>query len=137
MTQIDLPTAYDMIYRIVYGAKMNGADLIVTLCPMCQLNLDAYQGDVNSFFKTDFHMPILYFTQLVGLAFGFDPDSLGVGREFVASKDTLAKIGAIASAAPSSVDGETAKPAAAAPKPKRVKREGLPMPRMPGREGDD
>jgi heterodisulfide reductase subunit B2 len=137
MTQIDLPTAYDMIYRIVQGAKLNGADLIVTLCPMCQLNLDAYQGDVNAFFKTDFHMPILYFTQLVGLAFGFDPEALGIGREFVASKETLAKIGAIASGAASSVDGETAKPVAAAAKPKRVKREGLPMPRMPGREGDD
>ena len=134
MTQIDLPTAYDLIYRIVYGAKVNGADLIVTLCPMCQLNLDAYQGDVNAYFKTDFHMPILYFTQLVGLAFGFDPEALGIGREFVASKETLAKIGAIAAGAASPAEGETAKPPA---KPRRVKREGLPMPRMPGREGDD
>jgi heterodisulfide reductase subunit B len=129
MTQIDMPTAFELIRRLVYGAKINGADVIVTLCPMCQLNLDAYQSDVNRFFKTDYKVPILYFTQLVGLALGIDVETLGIGREFVASKATLAKIGAIAAA-------EQADTSAPAPKPKRVKREGLPMPRMPGREGD-
>ena len=133
MTQIDLQTAYEMIRRLLHGAADSGADLIVATCPMCHLNLDAYQGDVNHYFKTDFHLPILYFTQLVGLAFGFDVEELGIGREFVASKDTLAKIGAIAA---TPADGEK-QPVAAAAKPKRAKREGLPMPRMPGREGDD
>lgn len=135
MTQIDLPTAYELIRRLVHGAASAGADMIVTVCPMCQLNLDAYQGDANRFFKTDYHIPVLYFTQLVGLAFGLDVETLGIGREFVASKETLAKIGAIASVAAGSAVGE--KPAeAVAAKPKRAKREGLPMPRMPGREGD-
>ena len=135
MSQISEAQSYELIRRLLQSAVEYESDLILCMCPMCQLNLDAYQGDVNTFFKTDFHMPILYFTQLVGLAFGFDPEALGIGREFVASKETLAKIGAIAAGETSLADGEKA-PAAPA-KPKRVKREGLPMPRMPGREGDD
>jgi heterodisulfide reductase subunit B len=133
MTQIELPIAYELIRRLVRSATINGADLMVTTCPMCQLNLDAYQGDVNRYFKTDFHMPVLYFTQLIGLALGIDVESLGIGREFVGSTETLAKIGAIASGEIASAAGSKR----SAAKPKRVKREGLPMPRMPGSEGDD
>ncbi|MBK6710246.1 MAG: hypothetical protein IPG51_07920 [Chloroflexi bacterium] len=47
MTQISQPVAFEMIRRLVYGATQYKADLMVTLCPMCQLNLDAYQGEVN------------------------------------------------------------------------------------------
>ena len=37
---------------------------------MCQLNLDVFQGAMNRFFKTAYHVPVLYFTQMMGLAFG-------------------------------------------------------------------
>ena len=55
---------------MVKGAADYQADLIVTVCPMCQLNLDAFQGAMNRYFKTTYHMPILYFTQMMGLASG-------------------------------------------------------------------
>jgi heterodisulfide reductase subunit B len=60
---------------------------------MCQMNLDAFQGDMNKHFGTKYHMPVLYFTQLIGLAFGHDPKELGIGKEFVDSTEALAKIG--------------------------------------------
>jgi heterodisulfide reductase subunit B len=60
---------------------------------MCQLNLDAYQHEVNKLFKTNFNIPILYFTQLIGLAFGHSAEELGLGKEFVKSNEALAKIG--------------------------------------------
>ena len=93
MTQISPPVAYEMIRRLVSGADHYRADVMVTLCPMCQLNLDAYQGDMNNHYKTDYHMPVLYFTQLMGLAFGHDPAELGLGKEFVSARDALARIG--------------------------------------------
>jgi heterodisulfide reductase subunit B2 len=41
---------------------------------MCQLNLDAFQGAMNRYFKTAYQVPVLYFTQMMGLAFGLEPE---------------------------------------------------------------
>lgn len=128
MTQIDLPVAYELIRRLIHGAAQHQADVIVTLCPMCQLNLDAYQVEVNRYFKTDFHVPVLYFTQLVGLAFGFTPEAMGIGKEFVDARPALSRIGVEAPAP----DGAEA---SRKPARRREPKEGLPMPRMSGREG--
>lgn len=93
MTQISADTAYELLRRLLQSANEVKADAIVTVCPMCQLNLDAYQTNVNSHFGTDFNLPILYFTQMIGLALGFEPKALGLGREIVSAKDALSKIG--------------------------------------------
>jgi len=126
MTQISPDVAYELIRRLIHGADQYRADIMITLCPMCQLNLDAYQGDMNQYFKTSYHMPVLYFTQLIGLAFGYEPAELGIGREFVSAGDALAKIGV---ELPESVEE----------KPKRKRRRkkddpSLPMPIMPDDE---
>jgi heterodisulfide reductase subunit B2 len=120
MTQISADTAYELIRRLLKSAQDYEADVIVTACPMCQLNLDAYQSQVNRHFGTDFHLPVLYFTQMIGLALGMTPASLGLGREIVSAEAALAKIGA---AVP--------EPEAAAPRRKRAET-GLPMPRRRG-----
>lgn len=120
MTQISAETAYGLIRRLLEDAHKHGADAIVTICPMCQLNLDAYQSQVNQHFGTDFKIPVLYFTQMIGLAMGIEPALLGIGREFVSADAALARVGAIE------------EPADARPrKGKRVKDKSLPMPRMP------
>ncbi len=100
MTQISEEVALELIRRLLKNASDYGADTIVTLCPMCQLNLDAYQKHVNNFFGTNYSIPILYFTQLMGLAFGIPPKELGFGKELVDAKLTLAKITAEAPQAP-------------------------------------
>jgi heterodisulfide reductase subunit B len=127
MTQIGPSTAFELIRRLVHAADQYHADLMATVCPMCQLNVDAYQGEMNRHFNTDYHMPIIFFTQLMGLAFGKDPLELGFGKEFVDTRPALAKIGVEVPPPPA---GEAPAP----PKPKRAKKEGLPMPRMPGEE---
>jgi len=93
MAQISAPTAYDLIGKLIGAAVKAGADAIVTICPMCQLNLDAYQTQVNRHLGTDFKMPILYFTQMIGLAMGMKPADLGFGQELVSGKPMLAKVG--------------------------------------------
>jgi heterodisulfide reductase subunit B len=118
MTQISAAIALEMIRQLLQNAADVEADAIVTLCPMCQLNLDAYQSDVNKQFKTKFNIPILYFTQLMGLAFGLGAKELGLGKEFVDSRPALAKIGV-----------ELPEPEAA-PKKSRRDDKSLPMPKM-------
>lgn len=93
MTQISEPVAMDLIRRLLQNAADYEADIIVTLCPMCQLNLDAYQESVNNYFGTNFHIPVLYFTQMMGLAFNIPATELGIGKEFVDPQPALSKIG--------------------------------------------
>jgi heterodisulfide reductase subunit B len=95
MTQISEPEAFELIRRLLYSADEYKADVIACMCPMCQLNLDAYQGRVNNYFNTDFNLPILYFTQLIGLAFGMSGKDMGMGKELVAAGPVLsAKVSA-------------------------------------------
>jgi heterodisulfide reductase subunit B len=70
--------ALGLIRKLLDNAIENGAQCIVTCCPLCQLNLDAYQGRVNSEFKTKFNMPVLFIWQLIGLALGIDNKYLGL-----------------------------------------------------------
>lgn len=130
MTQINVPVAFELIRRLVHGADQYRADIIVTLCPMCQLNLDAYQADMNHYFRTDYRIPVLYFTQLMGLAFGIEPEALGIGKEFVDARPALSRIGVELPAA------ETPEAEAApAKRPRKSKEpEGLPMPKMPNNQ---
>lgn len=118
MTQIGPETAFELIRRLIASADEHQADAVVTVCPMCQLNLDAYQGEMNQFFKTNYHMPILFFTQLMGLAFGIEPKELGFGLELVSARNVLEAIGVKA-------------PPETPPAPPRRPRkpEGLPMPK--------
>jgi succinate dehydrogenase / fumarate reductase cytochrome b subunit len=63
--------------------KHAGADCIVTPCPLCQMQLDAYQPDAQKRFKEDITMPILHLPQLIGLALGFEPEELAIQRHVV------------------------------------------------------
>lgn len=119
MTQISPSTAFELIRRLVHAADQYKADVMVTLCPMCQMNLDAYQNETNQHFHTNYHMPILFFTQLMGLAFGKDPKELGFGKELVNAKHALSRIGIELPATEPEGRG------------KKVKKTGLPMPTMP------
>lgn len=75
--------ALSMVRNLLQSAVDSQAAVIATACPMCQVNLECYQQQVNQEFGTNFSMPILYFTQLVGLAMGILPKKLGFGKEFV------------------------------------------------------
>jgi heterodisulfide reductase subunit B len=100
MTQISENQSFELIRRLLDSAVDRQADMILCMCPMCQLNLDAYQGRVASHFRTDFNMPIVFFTQVLGLALGLEPKELGFGKEIVRAEPVLrAKLQPAASAA--------------------------------------
>jgi len=92
MTQISEVTALEMIHKIIKNAAESGADAIVTICPMCQLNLDAYQDAANKYFNTNYKVPVLFFTQVIGLALGLSPNQLGFGYEFIDAMPIIQKI---------------------------------------------
>ena len=60
MTQISEPQAFELIRRLLQSAQDYHADMILCMCPMCRLNLDGYQAQVNGRFRTPFNLPILY-----------------------------------------------------------------------------
>ncbi len=117
MPQISPDTAFELIRRLLAAADQYKADVIATICPMCQMNLDAYQGEANRHFGTKYHVPVVFFTQLVGLALGLEAEELGFGTELVRADKALARIGV-----------QAPPPQEPAPRRRRRKKEGLPMP---------
>jgi len=79
-------TGLPLSYHLIEDAIKRGADVIATVCPLCQFNLDAYQGDMKNRFrpnKPERKMPVVYMTQLLGLALGAKPEKLGMQRNIV------------------------------------------------------
>jgi heterodisulfide reductase subunit B len=81
--------ALSLVRDLLQSAVDSEADVIATACPMCQTNLECYQMTVNREFGTDFSIPIMYFTQLLGLSMGLPPKKLGIGTEFVSADRIL------------------------------------------------
>jgi heterodisulfide reductase subunit B len=82
--------AFSLVRKLLQGAVDAKADVIATACPLCQINLECYQTAINREFDTDFKVPVVYFTQLLGMALGLSPKEAGIGKEFVAPKRVLA-----------------------------------------------
>ncbi len=84
--------ALSMVYTLLQSAVEREAKVIATACPLCQVNLECYQNQVNQEYGTRFSMPVMYFTQLIGLAFGIPTKRLGIGAELVSVTDVLSYI---------------------------------------------
>jgi len=82
-----------LTHDILSVAKRAGANCIVTACPLCQGNLDMRQPDIAKKYGETFDMPIFYFTQLMGLAFGIPADFLGLKKLLVEPDAVLALVG--------------------------------------------
>jgi succinate dehydrogenase / fumarate reductase cytochrome b subunit len=70
-----------------------GADCLVTPCPLCHLNLDSRQPEVEKVVGRKLGLPVLHLPQLVALAVGIEPDKLGLDRHIVSTKSVLEKLG--------------------------------------------
>jgi heterodisulfide reductase subunit B len=78
---------------ILEMAKSSGADCIAVSCPMCQVNLDLRQQDIKKQMGNDYQMPIVYITQLLGIALGISSKKLGFNKLIVPAKSVLEKVG--------------------------------------------
>ena len=85
--------------RILELATRMEADCIAVCCPLCQMNLDLRQKQAGSAMGSKFDMPVLYYSQLMGLAFDVSERRLGLDKLVVYPKRLLAKIKALNTAA--------------------------------------
>ncbi len=74
------------------GAKEAGADVVVTPCPLCHLNLDAYQPEIESQFDRKIGLPVLHIPQLVALAMGATAEELKLKTHIVRPIGKLAEV---------------------------------------------
>ncbi|HPJ30149.1 MAG TPA: CoB--CoM heterodisulfide reductase iron-sulfur subunit B family protein [Methanothrix sp.] len=87
--------AAETLIRILRNAKESGADFVVALCPLCHLMLDANQPLLEKKFGEEIDLPILYVTQMAGLALGLRPEELGMEMNSVSTRPVLEKLAAI------------------------------------------
>jgi len=88
---------------IIDDARRAGADALLVACPMCHANLDFRQVARAEDGGT---LPVLYLTQLVGLALGIDPETLGMHRHFVDTSPLMAELAERAASAQAAADAK-------------------------------
>ena len=88
-----LDIALDLSHKILENAVDVGADIIATACPLCHANLDVFQKQIKDEYSEDFDMPVVYFTQLMGVAYGLDAKTLGMDKHFTDSIGLLKEKG--------------------------------------------
>lgn len=84
--------ALRLCHELLVAARQYEADVIVAACPLCEMNLEGYQARVNKTYGTDFNIPVMFFTQLAGLALGADPKQLAIDKQVVSCAPVLAAI---------------------------------------------
>ena len=94
---INEPNSLKMVATHTTDAKAHGADIMVTPCPLCHLNLDGMQTKAASQEDTSIDLPILHLPQLLGLAIGMAPQSLGLSRNLVSPDTALQKLAGMVS----------------------------------------
>ncbi|MBW4643281.1 MAG: CoB--CoM heterodisulfide reductase iron-sulfur subunit B family protein [Goleter apudmare HA4340-LM2] len=85
--------SFQMAGKHIQEAIANGADCLVTPCPLCHLNLDSRQPEVAKVIGEPLGLPVLHLPQLIALALGVSPTELGLERHIVSTKPVLEKLG--------------------------------------------
>lgn len=85
--------SFKMAGMHIQEAIAANADCIVTPCPLCHLNLDSRQPEVEKVIGQTLGLPVLHLPQLVALALGVSPKELGLDRHIVSTRPVLAKLG--------------------------------------------
>ncbi len=73
----------ELVKGILEAAHDNGADMIVTPCPLCQMNAEVYQDQINATHGTNFNMPVVYYSQLMSVAYGKNAGEAGLDGQII------------------------------------------------------
>jgi heterodisulfide reductase subunit B len=91
----DSETSNNLMARIMKDAVARGANCFVVTCPMCQLNMDAFQDQFCEEHGIQERLPVYFLTELIGLAMGMDVEELQIDRHFVESTMLLEGVGSV------------------------------------------
>ncbi|MGE5647539.1 MAG: CoB--CoM heterodisulfide reductase iron-sulfur subunit B family protein [Acidobacteriota bacterium] len=83
LTMANEESVLELSHKILSNAAAHGANCVVVACPMCHVNLDMKQEDIERRFSVRHDMTIYYLSDLVGMALGLSDDALGINRHFV------------------------------------------------------
>jgi heterodisulfide reductase subunit B len=84
--------AFDLTKALLDEAKSLNADCIVLACPLCATNLELRQPDIEKKYNVSYNLPVLYITEIIGLALGMKPGKLGMHKHVVSPKPVLDKL---------------------------------------------
>jgi len=76
-------------YILLNEAVKRGANVMTTVCPLCQFNLECYQNKISRTYHEEISLPVVYFTQLLGIALGVPEKELGLKRNFVSLEEVV------------------------------------------------
>ena len=93
ISSYDTKTSFAMAANRISDALAEGADCLVTPCPLCHLNLDSRQPEVEQSIGRKLGLPVLHLPQLIGLALGIEPGRLGLNQHVVSTRSVLTKLG--------------------------------------------
>lgn len=88
----DAEQAQLLMSRIVQDAVLRGANCIVTTCPLCQFNVDAYQDEVGKKYGIEKRLPVYFITELIGISMELDPVEMQVDRHLVDAMGLLKEL---------------------------------------------
>jgi heterodisulfide reductase subunit B len=89
----NLEVSLNMAYERLQSMKEAGAECIVNVCPFCHLQFDLGQRQISMKLGENFDIPVIYYTQLLGLAMGFNPEELGFHMNETRCKSLIERIG--------------------------------------------
>lgn len=75
-----------LIKDIIGAAYDGGADMIVTPCPVCQMNVEVYQDQINAKYNTKFNIPVVYYSQMMSVAYGASAKEAGLDGNIIKAK---------------------------------------------------
>ena len=83
----------EMVKGIIEAAYDHGADMIVTPCPVCQMNVEVYQDDINATYGTKFKIPVVYYSTLMAVAYGRSAKDAALNAQIIPAKQLEALAG--------------------------------------------
>jgi len=75
-----------MVKGIIEAAYDHGADMIVTPCPVCQMNVEVYQDQINATYGTKFKMPVVYYSTLMAVSYGRSAKDAALNAQIIPAK---------------------------------------------------
>jgi heterodisulfide reductase subunit B len=83
----------EMVKGIIEAAYDHGADMIVTPCPVCQMNVEVYQDQINATYGTKFRIPVVYYSTLMAVAYGRSAKDAALNGQIIPAKQLEALAG--------------------------------------------